>query len=751
MFCSAYASDPSTGKEYVWVGEDGGRIRRGFRATHLQPLTWSSHTTQSKGSIRGICFLADASYGWAVSTDGTLWQSTNQGIDWSAVYHWTSALNDVYFIDKSFGFVASAKGLWSTTDGGGSWNNELVPGQSDNILTIDAIGQANDYLALVGTDGGPYTSQIFSSTGNLLWDLVESPTLGPECAPVTSTSNTRTTGVAFSPMSTTVRAVAYAVAEDAVEPGGFYCGAVYRGDYDLSSPTPWTWTRELPCAYQHPNSSCDPTGVPSQNQFGCALPLGIGDNKFSPLYGLYVRNDNEVIAVGYATLDARNSSGSWLDITDKQYFSPWPVYTVTGNGDSNRDEAWIFGSFGDVRYVPAVASIASFTADTLALPPATPVPPRPYVAIGPQLNPQQAPFNGRQEVYRLGNLFFLDATTALNPWTGWAVGQYGRIATWNDGQSAWVEAHTRCESLPLSSIAFANPYVGVAVGKRAYAQSAWPQIVASSDGGVTWTELDDSAHMLTSSTHDHLNAVAARPAPPGSGTTEFWAVGDHNSAVVTSWDGAAWRVTDINVASSGDVHLDELCFLDSYTAIAVGAVEESGGDKGAAFMLDLNAAPVPRWERLLFNLGLPSPPPLSGVACAGPDAVWFVGGVDTAGCQPGGLATVLFNKTFQANPLDFSHVCAAEVLAMHPTLQNQAVGLLSIATAPGVPSLELLIGGEEGILMRSTDGGAQWASLETHSIRPIAAVSIPQTGFGWALGVRSQDGIHTDTITLRYP
>lgn len=178
------------------------------------------------------------------------------------------------------------------------------------------------------------------------------------------------------------------------------------------------------------------------------------------------------------------------------------------------------------------------------------------------------------------------------------------------------------------------------------------------------------------------------------------------------------------------------------TIVAVGRC--SAGE-GVIYALDRDAPSGPVFEQVNVPKTLP---PLRSVAGIDGD-VWTVGGHIQSSTVPSS-AIVVRNKSFLDSPSSFTHVQGAESLAASRTLRSVALAAASVGGPSG--DGEILIGGEHGTLLRSIDGGTSWVRLETHTIRPIGSVALPEFGKGWALGVRSiEDLIHTDTITLRYP
>jgi photosystem II stability/assembly factor-like uncharacterized protein len=100
-------------------------------------FTWTAHRLPKDApSMTGLQFVS-SSEGWAVGTDydwktevetGWALHTTDGGATWTRVDALTDALpNVVHFIDAGHGYVAGDDGVWSTADGGATWE-QVAPG-----------------------------------------------------------------------------------------------------------------------------------------------------------------------------------------------------------------------------------------------------------------------------------------------------------------------------------------------------------------------------------------------------------------------------------------------------------------------------------------------------------------------------------------------------------------------------------------------------------------------------------------------
>lgn len=701
----------------LWLGEDGGRIRLSTDGG----VTWTEQEVPVavRGRVRGIYFLGDGLRGWAVTSDGYLLKTVDGGTCWTVLSHFTEAsgedaeLFDVYFFGPSRGTVAGEHFLKSTGDGGAHWSDDFVAIDlcAAEVYALDLVGTSSSYLAVASLEPGPILYKTIDSGG---WQVAYSP--APQSGGLCS-GLIETWAVDIAPGSTPADAVVYAVSGQ-----GNHCGAVYRGEFTAAG---WCWQTEgHDCQGSTPSPSCAP--FPTEDRFACPLDAA-GWDHYESLYGVYALNRDTAVAVGYGgSIVSRVGGGpgcqpgEWIDLTDRQYFSTAPLITITGD-DVN--QAWAGGTFGDLRLID-LSALNTFVADPaplqdICIGPATPQTPRPYVGLGPQTP------------WRLNGLWFSSAST------GWAVGQIGRIARWNDTASTWEHVRAECAGVPsahLNGIVFADAVRGVAVGNR-IAFADMPTVYFTRTGGSCagdWSPL----HTLPppSAGRGDLFDVEVRPnvTPP-----EFWAVGGGNPAGPTGGvpyalrvhRATTWTLEDVSPFGTPGTLLQGIEFFGgtkAHIAIVVGGAPGNG----QVWHLDVSGS-SPVWTPIALAGPEPS---FQDVAVAG-DQAWI------CSVSNGTTAVVLHNPDFHANPGAFSHVISAEAAAGN-------VNLNVIDAVPSGGVVEVMIGGTQGALVHSLDG-VNFSALDSETHKPIRGLSYPVAGRAWIMGSPAEFD-DPDSITLRY-
>jgi photosystem II stability/assembly factor-like uncharacterized protein len=135
--------------------------------------------------------------------------------------------------------------------------------------------------------------------------------------------------------------------------------------------------------------------------------------------------------------------------------------------------------------------------------------------------PQGNPFGGNSRI--LGSVHF------VNERQGWAVGWYGTIVATEDGGLTWSQQNSGTGKF-LRSVHFVNERQGWAV-------SGYGPIVATTDGGLTWST-------QSSGTYADLASVYFVNERQG------WAVGMDNTIVATVDGGLTWSTQSLPRSSS---------------------------------------------------------------------------------------------------------------------------------------------------------------------------------------------------------
>lgn len=122
-----------------------------YRSTN-KANSFTQDTIQYSSSypLVGLSFLNDT-VGFVASSDGRLFKTVNQGLDWDSVGHIGWSVRDLVFVDDKQGYAIVTnqyKTIVKTTDGGLHWYQDYVA--TDLIETIDYDGDA---IYAVGQNG----------------------------------------------------------------------------------------------------------------------------------------------------------------------------------------------------------------------------------------------------------------------------------------------------------------------------------------------------------------------------------------------------------------------------------------------------------------------------------------------------------------------------------------------------------------------------------------------------------------------
>lgn len=88
--------------------------------------SWSSAQTGNSETLIGLHML-DAENGFMASQDGDIFRTDN-GSSWTKVGELDFVTRDIWFVSEEIGFAGVFSGLYSTTNGGADWNEDLFTG-----------------------------------------------------------------------------------------------------------------------------------------------------------------------------------------------------------------------------------------------------------------------------------------------------------------------------------------------------------------------------------------------------------------------------------------------------------------------------------------------------------------------------------------------------------------------------------------------------------------------------------------------
>jgi photosystem II stability/assembly factor-like uncharacterized protein len=281
---------------------------------------------------------------------------------------------------------------------------------------------------------------------------------------------------------------------------------------------------------------------------------------------------------------------------------------------------------------------------------------------------------------RRGSPGELVATKMVDGRRGFAVDAEGNLRGTRDGGRTWnIEVEAR--AFDLTDVDFVD-------ARRGWAVSTSGRVLVTEDGGTQWRE----APRRVSKALRRVRAVAS-----GAREARAWAVGDDGTLVSSSLGGVAWRRSWREQNGRTQATLRGLAFADLSRGIAV-------GDDGAVLATEDGGS---TWRPLVTN----ARSTLRAVIFTDARHVLIAGDSVLLGSLDGG-------RTFQPEPVP-------------PDARGST--LVDLA-APDPTHLYAL--GEEGSLLRSTDGGAHWERVPVAERTRLERVAFVDASTGWILGQR---------------
>jgi photosystem II stability/assembly factor-like uncharacterized protein len=262
---------------------------------------------------------------------------------------------------------------------------------------------------------------------------------------------------------------------------------------------------------------------------------------------------------------------------------------------------------------------------------------------------------------------------------GWAVGEVGAITGTTDGGRTWVDQVSGIDAR-LTAVAAGSPTTAWAVGEGGV-------IVGTRDGGATW-------HRQASGTDAALRGVAA------ASPTDAWAVGDGGRILRTTDGGATW----VAVESGTSWRLSAISASSPRVLWAVGSEPTFGVPDGVILRsVDGGATWATQW------IGREE---LFAVHALSPSVVWATGYDDNFHGRTSGmvLTTVDGGTTWtkRSNVGGYGYMALTGV-----SLATPAIGWVVGRQSDGSMT--------EGLILKTTDGGATWTE-QTRPPNPAAAV-----------------------------
>ncbi|MCF8242222.1 MAG: T9SS type A sorting domain-containing protein [Melioribacteraceae bacterium] len=153
-----------------FITQPNGRLLKSFDGG----ITWTREFLNISYALKGIAFTDDNN-GWVAGYNGTLLRTTDGGVNW---FHDDQDpdydFNTIKFKNSLVGYIGGNNGaLMYTTDGGNQWFNANSKFRSNNINSLEFIGQDNLYI---GGQNGYLSLNTISDQG--LYIQINTPNEG---------------------------------------------------------------------------------------------------------------------------------------------------------------------------------------------------------------------------------------------------------------------------------------------------------------------------------------------------------------------------------------------------------------------------------------------------------------------------------------------------------------------------------------------------------------------------------------------
>ena len=292
---------------------------------------------------------------------------------------------------------------------------------------------------------------------------------------------------------------------------------------------------------------------------------------------------------------------------------------------------------------------------------------------------------------------------------GWAVGEFGTIVATSDGGTTWTGQISKT-TVTLRGVSFPDAAHGWVVGSGGY-------VSRTVDGGATWTTPDSG---VTQNLYDVCFADA----------THGWAVGANGCIIATSDGGATWGTQ----TSGTNQHLYGVTFIDASHGWAVGSNGRIivTGDGGATWSWQTSGVTVS----------------LDDVEFASPSVGWAVGNAGTIVTTTNGGAS--WTPQVAAATDDLNVVTFAD--AQHGWAFGSGGAVLATADGgttwnPQTSGIAQFLGGAVafdathavavgglGRTISTADGGQTWTCAPLATSHDLHKVCFVDVTHGWAVG-----------------
>jgi photosystem II stability/assembly factor-like uncharacterized protein len=123
--------------------------------------TWNRIDNNVIGGFKSVSFIS-SKRGWAINGNAQVWHTVDSGKSWILLAkldyshsRFIGPVNQIYFLDESYGWIVDAFSIWCTRDGGVSWQRSLPTLIGDGVnVSIDRCYFVNrDVGWLTGANG----------------------------------------------------------------------------------------------------------------------------------------------------------------------------------------------------------------------------------------------------------------------------------------------------------------------------------------------------------------------------------------------------------------------------------------------------------------------------------------------------------------------------------------------------------------------------------------------------------------------
>jgi uncharacterized protein (TIGR03437 family) len=672
--------------------------------------------------------LVDDNHGWAVgmphwdqatrTTKGTIVNTTDGGVTWTNQDPGvTVALNGVFFLNTSQGWVVGDNGMiLRTTDGGAHWTQEPVA-SADSFVSVcftdaqngwaasyapiqywDFLSEYTDWQASIwhSTDGGQtWLPQTVPASASVLKRIVfVNPTTG-------FAAGAKRTG--YDDFGNAIDAGAIYGTTD----GGQNWNEIFSTDVGFSFTA---------LCFTDANHGWASGGAYSMDYAGASMfrtsdggntwqSASTGQDAYAiQAQDLHMLDNNRGYAAGTASVESGNAVWRTLDGG-----ATWTSFWVQGNAETPGEGFWGVAVTANRVLIVGDRDFTAFAANPWS------------ACTGGSNCPNLLTTAYISPHYILNSVAFTDRNH------GWAAGTFTvnpqvwgqEILATQDGGQTWTSQFARSltsgpwgpsSALRLDGISFADANNGWAAGSSEQVlgsdggyDSSLGCIVHTSDGGKTWTDQGVNVCGYSESTSgwnpQEYSVIQALDAQ------NVWALAEDSTTTVllahTTDGGNHWTLVDTGIQ---DVPPGGMRFIDAqHGCIAGPSMVACTGNGGGTW-----TPSVVNCDESVCN------PDASSITFADSLHGWIVGGTEDSGGAAYRSTDGGASWTSYAPPA-LSGIQMLEAVQFAGPLDGWAVG-------------------EGGLLVETADGGASVQTVDSTTSYDLFGLSFPDAAHGWIVG-----------------